>query len=199
VKQLLLATRNKHKVKEIKELLTNIDITILTLDSFPDVQEVIEDQLTLEGNAAKKALEVHNATGMMTLADDTGLEVDYLNGKPGVFSSRFAGDNATYDMNNEKLLKLLAGVPWDKRTAIFRCVMAIVHHRKSELLAGICNGFILNEKRGHNGFGYDPLFFVPEYHQTFAEMDLVIKNKISHRGKALLQVRDYLTRFVSHT
>jgi len=190
--RLILATRNPHKVIEIKDVLAGLNIQIGTLGAFSDIPEVIEDGATIEANAEKKAREIFETTGILSLADDTGLEVDYLNGEPGVFSSRFAGENATYAMNNQKLLKLLTGVPWEKRTARFRCVMAIAGNGfQTKLLEGVCHGFILEETRGNNGFGYDPLFYVPQYKQTFAEMPLDVKNKISHRGIALQKVRQY--------
>lgn len=190
-KQLILATRNPDKIIEIKNALSGLFFNILTLDSFPEIPEVIEDGETIEANAEKKARTIYEATGMVSLADDTGLEVDYLNGKPGVCSSRFAGEDATYDMNNEKLLTRLKNVPRHKRQAKFRCVMAIMRDDKLELFEGMCLGYILTEKRGQHGFGYDPVFYVPEYQQTFAEMPLSLKNQISHRGIALQKVRKY--------
>jgi XTP/dITP diphosphohydrolase len=164
------------------------------MDSFPDIPETIEDGDTLEANAEKKAREIHKATGLPSLADDTGLEVDFINGAPGVYSSRFAGENATYAMNNEKLLNELKDVPSGQRTARFRCVMAIAENGQITFLEGTCHGFILNEIKGSHGFGYDPLFYVPEYNQTFAEMPLSLKNKISHRGHALRKVRQYFEK-----
>ena len=191
-KQLVLATRNPHKIIEIKQLLSGLNIEILTLEMFASIPEVIEDGKTLEENAEKKARQICNNTKIMSLADDTGLEVEFLNGEPGVHSSRFAGENATYEMNNKKLLQLLKGVPWNKRKAKFRCIMAIAGENSYiKLLEGSCKGYILEEIRGHNGFGYDPLFYVPEYKQTFAELPLILKNKISHRGVALQKVRQY--------
>ena len=189
--KLVLATNNQHKVIEIKNILDGLNIDILTLESFPDIPEVIEDGATIEVNAEKKALEIYNATGIMTLADDTGLEVEYLDGAPGVYSSRFAGENVTYEMNNQKLLEMLHDIPWEKRQAKFRCVMAIIKEGNVNLLEGNCTGYILNEKRGEKGFGYDPVFYVPEYEQTFAEMPMSLKNTISHRGKALKKVTQF--------
>ena len=190
-KQVILATRNPGKVSEIKQKLSGFDFDIITLDSFPDIPEVLEDGATIEENAEKKARVIYAATGIMTLADDTALEVDFLNGEPGVYSSRFAGEDATYEMNNNKLLQLLKGVSLENRKAKFRCVMAIVNGGKIELLEGTCSGYILEEKRGQAGFGYDPLFYIPSYQKTFAEMSLSLKNKISHRGKVLQKVRKY--------
>ncbi|MBN1154111.1 XTP/dITP diphosphatase [candidate division KSB1 bacterium] len=187
--KLILATRNPHKVIEIKSILSNFNIDIVTLNDYPDVPEVVEDGATIEENALKKAKEVHRATGITSLADDTGLEVDHLNGQPGVFSSRFAGDSATYAMNNAKLLTLMNNVPWERRTACFRCVIAIAGEGLEYLMEGRCNGYILNETRGDHGFGYDPLFYVPEYAQTFSQMPASLKNQISHRGKALQKLK----------
>lgn len=190
--KLILASKNRHKIKEIKKVLSGLNLEIIFLDAFPDISEITENESTIEANAEKKARTVYEATGIMSLADDTGLEVEYLDGKPGVYSSRFAGTDADDEMNNKKLLKLLQGVPWEERRAKFRCIMAIVDDSNLELLEGNCHGYILEEERGQNGFGYDPLFFIPEYKQTFAEMPLSFKNKVSHRGKALQKVRKYL-------
>ena len=193
-KKLVLATRNQDKIIEITDILSGLNIDIITLDSFPDIPEIIEDGDTLEANAEKKAREIHKTTGLPSLADDTGLEVDCINGAPGAYSSRFAGENATYAMNNEKLLNKLKDVPRKQRTARFRCVMAIAENGQITFLEGTCHGFILNETKGSHGFGYDPLFYVPEYNQTFAEMPLSLKNKISHRGHALRKVRQYFEK-----
>lgn len=194
--KIVLATRNKDKIREIKQVLKGLNIDVLTLDQFPDVPEVIEDGETIEANALKKAKVVSEATQLLALADDTGLEVDYLNGQPGVYSSRFAGEGATYDDNCKKLLGLMEGVPWDQRTARFRCVIAIVRPGIEKLVQGTCEGFIINEKRGKHGFGYDPVFYVPQYNQTFAEMPLTLKNEISHRGIALKQAREILQQMI---
>ncbi len=192
----VLATRNKDKIREIKQILRGLNIDVLTLDQFPDVPEVIEDGETIEANALKKAKAVSDATQLVTLADDTGLEVDYLNGQPGVYSSRFAGERATYDDNCKKLLGLMKGVANEQRTARFRCVMAIVGPGIEKLVERTCEGFIINKKRGKQGFGYDPVFYVPDYDQTFAEMSLTLKNKISHRGRALKQARKILQQMI---
>ncbi|MEE4312544.1 MAG: XTP/dITP diphosphatase [candidate division KSB1 bacterium] len=188
-KKLILATNNQHKVVEMKALLNDLGYQIYTLKDYPDIPEVIEDGQTLEENAAKKAATINRATGLMSLADDTGLEVECLEGAPGVYSSRFSGENATYAENNHKLLSMLKGIPWNKRKARFRCVMSIVENDKMVSLEGVCYGFILEELRGDNGFGYDPLFYVPEFDKSFAEMPLSVKNEISHRARALQKVR----------
>ncbi|MBN2008418.1 XTP/dITP diphosphatase [candidate division KSB1 bacterium] len=188
---LILATNNRHKVDEIKDVLAGLEIDIHTLDEFPEIPEVIEDGDTLEANALKKAREIYASTGILSLADDTGLEVDCIGGQPGVYSSRFSGENATYESNTSKLLTMLKNVPWDKRSAQFRCVMAIVGEEVERTLEGVCRGYILEENRGRAGFGYDPIFYVPEYNQTFAEMPLSLKNLISHRGIALQKVKQF--------
>jgi len=194
--QLVLATRNKDKVGEIREVLKGLALEFFTLDQFPQVPEVIEDGETLAANALKKAKAVSDASNILALADDTGLEVDFLNGQPGVYSSRFAGEGATYDENVNKLLQLMKGVPWERRTARFRCVIAITGTNVEQLLEGVCEGIIAEEKRGTKGFGYDPVFYIPRFNQTFSEMPLSKKNEISHRGLALQKARKFLQELI---
>ena len=196
--KIVLATRNIDKVREIKEALRGLAIDILTLDSFPDVPEIVEDGMTIEQNALKKASVVQGITGGLVLADDTGLEVDFLNGKPGVFSSRFAGEHASYDDNVEKLLSLMKGVPAEKRAARFRCVIALVGECIEQTVEGVVEGLILAEKHGTEGFGYDPVFYIPTSGKTFAEMSLDHKNRISHRGLALAKARTILKAVAEH-
>lgn len=191
--QILLATRNKHKAKEFQDLLNDLRIEVLTLDRYPNIGEVVEDADSLEGNALKKAMEVFRGAGVPTLADDTGLEVHYLNGEPGVYSSRYAGENATYADNVRKLLKQLRGVPARRRAARFRCVLAFVGPGQTEkLVEGICPGVITEDPRGSNGFGYDPIFLPDGFAETFAEMNSETKNRISHRGRAMQALKEYL-------
>jgi len=192
--QIILATRNEDKIKEIRELLHSLKIEILTLRDFPDAPEVEEDGATLEENAIKKARTIAEFTGLTAVADDTGLEVAYLNGEPGVFSSRYAGEHATYADNVQKLLQKLHGVPWEKRGAKFRCVVALCNQREKHTVEGVCEGVITEEPRGERGFGYDPVFYVPEYGRTFAEMELEFKNQISHRAKAFIALKDLIQR-----
>lgn len=182
---LLLATRNADKVSEIRQALSSLDIAIIAADELPGLPAVIEDQNTLQGNALKKALTLSHASGLLTLADDTGLEVDALNGAPGVHTSRYAGTNASYDDNIDKLLFALQGVPLEQRTARFCCVIALVCENYQETVTGLCEGLILDHRRGNSGFGYDPVFFISEYGCTLAELSVEEKNKISHRGMAL--------------
>ncbi len=193
--QVLLATHNADKVKEISLFLQGLPVELLTAKQFPHIPQVEEDEPTLIGNAIKKARTLAQATGLMTLADDTGLEVDALNGAPGVYSSRYAGENVSYSQNVDKLLADLAGVEPAQRTARFRCVIAIAGRELIQTVEGVCEGLILQSRRGHGGFGYDPVFFVPATSATFAEMDLAEKNRISHRGLALVKARQVLQTF----
>ncbi|MDK2823351.1 MAG: XTP/dITP diphosphohydrolase [Clostridia bacterium] len=193
--KLVIATRNIGKLNEFKKLLNPLNIEVLSLADFPQIGEINENGETFEENALIKAREVTKNAGIISLADDSGLEVDYLQGLPGVISARFAGEPSDDQKNNQKLLKLLTGVPLDKRTARFKCVIAIVKPDGSEFtVEGSCEGFILEEEKGSSGFGYDPLFYVPEYAKTFAQLELEVKNKISHRGKATQKAIKILTK-----
>lgn len=184
MKQLVLATANRHKVRELESLLAGLYVRLLTLDDFPGITPAEEDQPTLEGNALKKARTVHAATKLPSLADDSGLEVHYLNDAPGVFSSRYAGPNASYPENCKKLLTALRGVPPRRRAARFRCVLAFVAPGTERIVEGILPGAITEEQHGMGGFGYDPIFLPKGYSQTLAEMSDSHKNSISHRGRA---------------
>ena len=193
IEKLVLATRNRGKIAEIRELLEGLGIELLTLEDFPDVPEVVEDGETFEANARKKAKIVAQCTGLPALADDSGLEVDALKGAPGVRSARFAGDHATYTQNNEKLLRLMKDAPWEKRTARFRCVLALAFPDGAvQTLEDTCEGRITEQPQGENGFGYDPLFFFPDLGKTFARISRSEKGKISHRGRALRRLKKAL-------
>ena len=192
VKKIILATRNRHKLSEIREILNDLGIEILGLDEFPDAPKVIEDGATFEENAIKKAVEIFNHTGIPTIADDSGLEVDALNGAPGVLSARYAGEGASYEDNNRKLLKALDGISLEKRTAKFKCVIAYVDDVHRKIFEGVTRGKIIFEMRGKNGFGYDPLFLPDGFNLTYAEMTPEMKNKISHRAKALEKLKRFL-------
>lgn len=193
IERLVLATRNRGKVEEIRELLAGFGIELLSLKHFPDVPEVPEDGETFEENARRKAEFVARCTGLPALADDSGLEVDALNGAPGVRSARFAGDDATYAENNATLLRLMEGIPPEGRTARFRCVLALAFpDGPVRTMEGMCEGRIAEEPKGENGFGYDPLFFVPELGKTFAQIGRTEKGKISHRGRALRRLKKVL-------
>jgi len=184
LQKFVLATRNQDKIQEIHRLLNDLDLEVVTLDSFPTAPEVVEDGDTLEANALKKARVIHDFTGLTAVSDDTGLEVTYLGGVPGVYSSRYAGESATYADNVKKLLEELKEVPFEQRKARFRTVVAVVGQGIERILEGTVDGYIVDTRAGTGGFGYDPIFYVPKYKRTFAEMDLALKNKVSHRAKA---------------
>jgi XTP/dITP diphosphohydrolase len=196
--KLILATRNQHKIKEIKKILSehnglNNKIEILTLRDFPDVPEVEETGKTMEENAVLKAKSVFNVTGIPALADDSGLEVDALDGAPGVMSARFAGPGCSYKDNNLKLLNLMEGISEEKRGATFRCVVALVVNLDDiRILEGKVRGVITQNEIGGNGFGYDPVFFYPESGETFAQLEPDEKNKISHRGIAFRKAEELI-------
>jgi len=183
-KRFVLATRNPDKVREIQGILEEEAWELLSLLDFPQAGEVYENGKTFLDNALEKARASYQWTGIPSLADDSGLEVDYLGGAPGVRSSRFAGEGKDYRKNNAKLLGLLKDVPREKRTARFRCIVALVDGEEERWVEGVCDGVVLEELCGDSGFGYDPVFFVPEKQKTFAEMTAEEKNAISHRGIA---------------
>ena len=184
-KTILIATRNRDKVREIARKLAALDFEVKSLLDFPDIPEVVEDGDTIEENALKKARAGFEAAGLPTIADDTGLEVEALGGQPGVFSSRFAGEGATYADNRRKLLREMEGAPLEKRGAVFRTVVVVYDENGYEMVEGRCEGVITTVERGDEGFGYDPVFLIPGMNLTFAEMPLEEKNKISHRGLAV--------------
>lgn len=192
-KDIVLATRNRHKGAEVAALLGGLGVTIRTLDEFPHAPEVVEDGATCEANAVKKAREIAAATGLPAVADDTGLEVDALGGRPGVYAARYAGEQATYEDNCRKLIDELSGVPSGKRTARFITVAALAFPSKEvRVTTGELRGTITEAPVGSKGFGYDPVFFVPELGKTLAELSSEEKNRISHRAKAFLKLRDLL-------
>lgn len=198
LRRLVLATNNVHKIKEIVGILDGLPVNILTAADFPDFPDPEERGVTLEENARLKALAVRAATGLWSLADDSGLEVDALNGAPGVLSARFAGPGCTFADNNAKLLQLLADGPDERRTARFRSVAALaLGGNEVELFTGEVRGVITHEPRGKGGFGYDPVFFVPELGCTFAEATSESKNRLSHRGKAFGQVAKRLRELLA--
>ena len=192
-RDLVLATRNRHKGAELAAILAGLPVCIRTMDEFPDVPDVIEDGETCEANAVKKARAVAEATGLLAVADDTGLEVDALGGRPGVYAARYAGPQATYEDNCSKLLKELTGVPRDRRTARFVTVAAVAEpSEKVQVTTGRLDGLITEAQAGEQGFGYDPVFYVPDLGKTLAELSTEQKNRISHRAKAFAQVRELL-------
>ncbi len=184
--KLFLATRNKGKIEEFSELLAPYKIEIVTTYDLDKPLDVAETEDTFRGNARLKATAYMEHTGYPSLADDSGLVVDVLNGRPGVCSARYAGDESTDRENNKKLLEELKNVPKEKKTAKFISAIALVFPNNSvQIVEGSCDGLIIDEPKGNNGFGYDPLFFVPEANKTYAEMTPSEKNKYSHRAKAM--------------
>lgn len=193
IKSLVVATGNPGKLSEIRELLDGLDIHLRSLEDFENLEPAVEDESTLEGNAVKKARVVFEATGITAIADDTGLEVDALDGAPGVHSARFAGPHCNPADNRRKLLDLLEGS--EDRSARFRTVVALVSADGTLTFEGSCEGHIGIVERGTYGFGYDALFIPLGLEKTFAEMDSQEKNEISHRGMALRRLREYLETF----
>ncbi len=195
-KTLVIATFNPHKLREICALLPPLPLTLKALSDFPGAGPVVEDGITLEENALKKALAAARFTGLWALADDTGLEVDALGGGPGVRSARYAGENASSPENNARLLSELEGAPYEKRLARFVCVMALASPSGGvKISRGALEGRITDGVRGSNGFGYDPLFEVGSGHRTLAEFLEEEKNSVSHRALALKALLPELLRF----
>jgi XTP/dITP diphosphohydrolase len=201
--KLILATRNQHKIEEVKRILSENNVAtqkleILTLRDFPNVPEVEETGKTMKENAILKAVAVYNATGIPALADDSGLEVDALNGAPGVVSARFAGPGCTYKDNNVKLLCFLKGIPEDKRGATFRCVVVLALSQDDiRTVEGKVRGIIADKEIGKNGFGYDPVFYYPELGKTFAQLTQEEKNRVSHRGIAFRKAKELIKKLMT--
>jgi len=191
--ELVIATTNQGKLKEIREILKGLGVKVKSLADFPSCPDVIEDGKTFRENALKKAREVAAHTGRFTLADDSGLMVDALDGAPGIYSARFAGKDADDLKNNKKLLKMLKDTPDKERGAKFVCLLALVSPDGVEkVLKGVVKGRITHGMRGTRGFGYDPLFYYTPARMTFAEMGPEEKNKVSHRARALAKLKEYL-------
>tara|TARA_B100000029_G_scaffold157503_1_gene152803 strand:+ start:347 stop:952 length:606 start_codon:yes stop_codon:yes gene_type:complete len=193
--KIVLATHNMDKEAEMNAVLADLGFDLLTLNQFPEIGEIEETGTTLLENSFIKARTVYNVTGLPSLADDTGLEVDALNGAPGVFSSRYAGDNVTYEENLKKILHDLDGVPIQKRAARFRTVISFVTENSELTTDGVLEGVITNEPKGLNGFGYDPVFFVEDIGKTLAEISTEKKNKISHRSVALKKMKKIIKKY----
>ncbi|MBS3770521.1 MAG: non-canonical purine NTP diphosphatase [Bacteroidales bacterium] len=191
--ELIFATNNPHKSREIQALVPE-KITILSLKDINFQGDIPENQATLEGNAREKACYIYEGYGKNCFADDTGLEIDALNGEPGVYSARYAGADKDPQANMDKVLKELEGIP--DRRARFRCVISLIIDGEEKQFEGVVNGQILQEKRGSEGFGYDPIFLPAGYDKTFAEMPLELKNKISHRSQAINKLADYLSHYM---
>jgi len=193
--QILLATRNRHKIEELQQMLKDMNIEVLSLDDVSDVPVVEEDGDTFADNASKKARLTAIHTGYNCLADDSGLVVDALEGQPGVYSARFAGEEASDQKNNQKLLQMMSSFTGEKRRARFVCVIALSDPRGNvQTVEGLCEGHIAYAERGTGGFGYDPLFIPEGYTKTFAELAPEEKNRISHRGQALLKAKKLLEK-----
>ena len=194
-KKLVLATHNLHKKMEMNSILSSLGILIVGLDQFPQIGDIEETGSTLLENAFIKARTVYELTGLPSLADDTGLEVDSLDGAPGVYSARYAGKNPTYQENCSKLLLNLKGYPNEKRVASFKTVIAFADGEIEYSTEGVVKGFIVEKHRGVDGFGYDPIFQPESQNLTYAEMDADEKNRISHRFKALDKIKEFLTSY----
>jgi XTP/dITP diphosphohydrolase len=192
MKRIVLATRNKGKIREINSLFADSGILFSGLDTYQDMPDVIEDGTTFHENAFKKAKEVFNYTGMISVSEDSGLAVDALGGAPGIYSSRFASESASDRENIEKLIEELNGVSYEKRTARFVSVFCLHDGKETWYFEGHVEGHIIDEPRGESGFGYDPLFVPGGYDKTFAELGADIKNSISHRAMAIAKLKEFL-------
>ena len=193
MKKIIFATGNAEKMKEIREILSDVDTEILSMKEAGIFADIVEDGKTFEENAVIKAKAVCALCGETVLADDSGLEIDYPNKEPGVFSARYMGEDTDYHIKNHSLIQRLEGVPDEQRTARFVCAIAMASPDGTvKTVQGTMEGRIGYEEKGENGFGYDPIFFLPEYGCTSAELSMEEKNKISHRGKALRAIKDEL-------
>jgi XTP/dITP diphosphohydrolase len=197
LEKLIVATKNKGKIVEIKQVLSGMPFEIISMVEAGIDIDVVEDGTTFEENSLKKALEICKVSNSIVMADDSGLEVDFLNGAPGMYSARFAGPDASDEDKNNKIMTLMKDVPFEKRTARFVCAIAVAFpDGRSFAVRGTCEGFIDFECKGNNGFGYDPLFFLQQYNRTMAEIGADVKNKISHRANALAQMQVKLTELI---
>jgi XTP/dITP diphosphohydrolase len=195
---LVVATRNPGKLREIRRMLQDLPFEVRSLREYPDIGPLVEDAPTYEGNAVRKAVAVARATGEVAVADDSGLEIDVLGGWPGVHAARFLGERATDADRNTEVLRRLEGVPLERRTARYRAVIAVaLPDGRVETFEGTCEGLIAPEPRGSGGFGYDPIFYLPELGRTVAELAPEEKDRLSHRGKALAQARAFLERLLT--
>ena len=193
MKKIIFATGNQNKMKEIREILADMDVEIVSMKEAGIDADIVEDGNSFEENAEIKAKTICEMTGEITLADDSGLEIDYLNKEPGIYSARYMGEDTSYRIKNGNLIQRLEGVPDEKRTARFVCAVAAAFPDGTvKTVRETMEGRIGYEEKGENGFGYDPIFYLPEYGCTSAELSMEEKNKISHRGKALRAIRDVL-------
>lgn len=195
MKRMIFATGNENKMVEIRKILGDLPLEILSMKQAGIRADIEENGTSFEENALIKAREVCRLAGEMVLADDSGLEIDYLNGEPGIYSARYMGENTSYRVKNKNLMERLEGVPNEKRTARFVCAIAAVFPDGKELVVrGTVEGIIGYEERGENGFGYDPIFYLPERGLTTAELPPEEKNSISHRGNALRKMKELLEK-----
>ena len=194
---IVLATHNRDKREELQEALSGFTVKILSLNDFPFIGEIEEVGKTLLENSMIKAKTVHNLTQLPVIADDTGLEVEALNGAPGIYSARYAGEDVTYEDNVNKLLAEMENIPLENRKAQFRTVISFIDKDRELWTEGTIKGIIVETAKGKNGFGYDPVFFVPELEKTFSELSIGEKNKISHRGLAMKKFRILLREYIS--
>ncbi len=196
MRELLVATKNQGKLREIRELLKDFDVRVTSLADYPNCPEIVEDGKTFKANAVKKATVIGKHTGKLTIGEDSGLQVKALGNKPGIYSARFSQPNATDEKNNDKLLASLKNVPLSKRQARYRCFVALSDGEKLVgVVDGSCGGLITKDRRGSNGFGYDPLFLIARHNKTFGELDPAIKAKISHRARALKKLKVLLAKY----
>ena len=203
MKKLVIASNNKGKIKEIKEILIGLPLDVVSLSDENIDIDVVEDGTTFAENAKKKAVEIcdyllnRGDSDFIVIADDSGIEVDYLNGEPGVYSARYAGEHGNDDKNNAKLLENLKDVPWEERRARFVCQLAVIDNNKIyKSVVGYVEGHILEDVNGVDGFGYDPLFYCDELKKSFGEAKLNEKNLISHRGRALMEFKSLIKEFL---
>lgn len=195
MKKIIFATKNKGKIKEINAIMSDMNVEVVSMEDAGINIDVVEDGNTFEENAIKKAEEIMKVSSIITMADDSGLEIDYLDGAPGVYSARYMGEDTPYSIKNSKILETMKDVKEENRTARFVSVIATAIPNKETITTkGTVEGIIGYEIKGENGFGYDPIFYVPEYNMTTAEMTPELKNSISHRGKALRLMKEELKK-----
>jgi XTP/dITP diphosphohydrolase len=201
MKQLVVATKNKKKFSEIKDILKSMNLKLLSLDAYKGVTQVLEDGKTFSENAIKKAVKLARFTGQLCLGEDSGLSVDVLDGAPGIYSARFSGRDKSDIKNNLKLLRLLKDMPAAERRAHYVCAVALADKRGLiGVVEGSCSGLIAFEPKGSAGFGYDPLFYIPKYKKTFAQLGEKIKHKMSHRHHALKKAKRIIEKYIEkHT
>lgn len=195
--ELVVATKNKKKLQEIRDILSGLGLKITSIVDYPNLPRIIENGKTFKSNAAKKALKIGSHLHKLTMGEDSGLCVNALAGRPGIYSSRFSGKNKSDAQNNAKLLRLLEGLPMSKRRSHYTCAVALADGKSLiSVVEGKCFGMIARELKGSHGFGYDPLFLIPRYKKTFGQLGEGIKHKMSHRYKALKQIRRIIEKYI---